>query len=271
METGDGSATDLVEQYRILSEMTSDYAYKVDIDPAGGPVLGWVSDSFVRDFGYRPVGPGQIFEHVHPSDRAGAAEEWEELLHGTAVEGEIRLIPRTGGEIWVHYRARPVADPETGRVHKIYGAMRNIDERKAAEEQWRQAEAKFRAQYQASPIPTFTWQRVGDDFVLIDFNRATEEWTKGAAARKLGRMAKQVFADVPEMIADMHEAFERGRTVTRDLRRYRVQATDEVLDLLVTMVRVPPNLVMVHTIDVTAWHRAEAEREELQQRLAEGA
>src|SRR2546423_245753 len=92
----------LLERYRILSEMASDYTFKTRIEEDGSIMLEWISDSWARDFGYRPADSQDLFEHVHPDDRRRAAAQWEELLKGRPVDGEVRLLPRAGGELWVH-------------------------------------------------------------------------------------------------------------------------------------------------------------------------
>lgn len=257
-----------LERYRILSEMTSDYAFKFRIEPDGLPVLEWISESFVRDFGFYPDEPSDIFERVHQEDRAHVAEAMQELYSGRPVEGEIRVMPGSGGELWVHYRVKPVVD-STGRVVGTYGSLQDIHDRKMAEELWRQAEARFRAQYQSSPIPTFTWQRVGDDFVLIDFNRAAEAFTRGGVSRLLGKTARQLYRDEDDIVSDLTRCFETGETIVRDMR-YRFHSIPDVRDLRVTVARVPPNLVMVHTVDLTDVKRIEAEHRELLAKLEGG-
>jgi PAS domain S-box-containing protein len=258
-----------LEHYRILSETASDYAFKIRIGPDGIPVVEWMSENWARDFGYEPESPTELFGGVHPDDHARAAQEWAELLAGRSVEGDIRLLPRSGGVLWVHHRTRPIIDPESGRVIGTYGAMQDIHERKMAEDQWRQAEARFRAQFRSSPIPTYTWQRHDDDFVLIDFNEAAQELTKGGIGRMLGRSAREMFAEDPDIMADLNRVFDTGDTLKTE-RLYRMRSTGEDRQLLVTVAKVPPNLVLVHTIDVTEWKQAEAEREALQLQLRTG-
>src|SRR5437588_6011357 len=240
-----------LEHYRILSEMASDYAFRTRIGEDGVPVLEWISDSWVRDFDYRPSGPEDIFEHVHPDDRRHVAEHWSELLAGRPIEGELRLLPRSGGELWVHYRVKPIVDTESGRVVGTYGALQDIQDRKMAEELWRQAEARFRAQYQSSPIPTFTWQRVADDFVLIDCNSAAEEFTHGAIARWLGKTSVELYRDRPDVQADLEDVFATGKTVTKDLPAYQMRTTGETKHLIATFARVSSNIVMTHVVDLT--------------------
>jgi PAS domain S-box-containing protein len=265
MNAARGSPEDELEHYRILSEMTSDYAFKFRIEPDGLPALEWISESFARDFGFVPDVPTDLFERVHPDDRRLVAGALEELYSGREAEAEVRLLPSSGGELWIHFRVKPVL--EAGRVVGTYGALQDIHDRKMAEELWRQAEARFRAQYNSSPIPTGIWQRVGDDFILIDFNRAAEELTQGGIARLLGRTARQFFGDEARVIADMQRCFDTGVTVRRELPGYRFRSTGEVKDLYVTWARVQPALLMVHILDVTEWRRAEAERNELQAKL----
>jgi PAS domain S-box-containing protein len=267
MAKGERLPPEDVEHYRILSEMASDYAFRTRIGEDGVPMIEWMSESWARDFGYRPDGEAGIFEHIHPHDHPHVVERWSELQAGRSIEGEIRVLPRSGGELWVHYRAKPILDPDTGKLIGTYGSMQDIHERKSAEELWRRAETRFRAQFQSSPIATGIWQRVGDEFILIDFNRAADQLTNGGIARLLGRTAHEFFPEGSAAIEDIGRCFETGETVRREMAGYRFRSTGEVRDLSVTWARVPPNMVMVHIIDVTEWRRAEAERRELQARL----
>ncbi len=65
-----------------------------------------------------------------------------------------------------------------------------IDERKQTEARLRESEVRFRAQYEGSPIPAFTWQRTGEDFVLVGYNNTANEVTHGEA-RKILREISQ--------------------------------------------------------------------------------
>jgi PAS domain S-box-containing protein len=255
-----------LEHYRILSETAFDYAFKTRIGPGGVPIVEWMSENWTRDFGYEVESPTELFGGVHPDDLERAAEQWTELLTGRSIEGDIRLLPRSGGLLWVHHRTRPIIDPDSGRVVGTYGTMQDINERKLAEEQWQQAEARLRVQYQSSPITTCTWQHVGEDYVLIDFNHAAEDLTKGRISKYLGLSAREMFADRPEDIADLVSVFETGEPVKKELT-YRIPGDAGEKDLYVIIAKVAPNLAIVHALDLTEQRHAEAEREELRARL----
>ena len=61
------------------------------------------------------------------------------------------------------------------------------NKQKQAEETILDSEKRFKALYQESPIPTFTWQKKGDNFFLVDFNRAAILLTKGKASQLYGK------------------------------------------------------------------------------------
>jgi hypothetical protein len=47
-------------------------------------------------------------------------------------------------------------------------------------------EDRFRKLYAGIPIPTYTWQRQGDDVVLVDYNDAASGITQGKVADFIG-------------------------------------------------------------------------------------
>lgn len=135
---------------------------------------------------------------------------------------------------------------------------REMAERIRAEDLLHRSEERFKSQYQSIPIPTFTWKKSGDNFVLIDFNRAAEKLTNGRAAFILGKFASDVYRDHPDMFEDM-----RRCGVEQDIIRREFPYQSEIFRLegyfAFTLAPVPPDLIMVHTEDITERKRAEEE------------
>ena len=132
---------------------------------------------------------------------------------------------------------------------------RQIVERSRMEEALRQSEEALRAQYRGIPVPTFTWKRSGEDFVLVDYNRATEDFTSGLISNFIGRAVSDIYRDRPDIIQDMVVSFAQTRTIRREFP-YRMFTTEEEKFIAFTSSYVPPDMIMVHMEDITESKRS---------------
>ena len=130
------------ELYSILSELPSDFAYTLRVEPDGTFVPGWVTEGFSRIGGLRP--DEELLRDwerlVHPDDRHPLLESMATVLAGQPGERELRLVTRGEGTRWVHTYSRPVRDEAQGRVARIYGAAQDITDRKRLEAQFLQSQ-----------------------------------------------------------------------------------------------------------------------------------
>ena len=123
-------------RYRMVSELTSDFAYSVRVGVDGTLVVEWVTEAYERITGFSRS-PGMVADiwHglVHPDDQAVAHEHLQTVLAGQADAREYRIV-RSDGEIrWLHNHARPAWDEELGRIVRIYAAAQDITARRQAE------------------------------------------------------------------------------------------------------------------------------------------
>jgi len=146
-----------------------------------------------------------------------------------------------------------------GTVQYYSTVMRDISERKQAEEDLRISEARFKAQYQGSPIPTFTWQKIGESFILQDFNNAALKITQGEASRFVGITAQDMYRERPDILADMEYCL-RNKTIIEK----EIISEHFIPGRLVktTYAFVPPDSILVHAEDIT-------ERRQMEQNLQE--
>ncbi len=142
------------ERYRRISELTSDFASSVLIEPDGTLRREWITDAFERITGFTPdeVGVrGEILcleeeelrarggrQLVHPADGPELERRMQLLFAGpwTASQDEFRIITRSGEIRWIRQTSRRVPDP-AGHGHRLYCAAQDVTAHKAVDEQRR--------------------------------------------------------------------------------------------------------------------------------------
>jgi PAS domain S-box-containing protein len=128
------------ERYRLISELTSDYAYALSRTADDAWQIEWFSDAFTRiTDGITPrLDRGGGWEGLlHPDDAALVERRWQELQSGRSVTTEYRIITQQGRHRWLRDRARPFWNEALQGVTRILGAARDITDQKQAEEEAR--------------------------------------------------------------------------------------------------------------------------------------
>ena len=123
---------------------------------------------------------------------------------------------------------------------------------------WKTDEDRFRALYSGIPIPTYTWQRQADDIVLLDYNDAAAKETQGKIADFVGRAAQEMYPHRPDIQEDLVQCADEGIAIERETE-YEYLTTGEKKILALKFVFVPPDLVLVHTEDITERVREQQE------------
>ncbi len=145
------------KRYRALSELASDYAYSVRIEPDGVLVLEWASDAFSRVTGFHP---GRAFalhdwqRMVPPAELALLRDRLQLLLAGQEQELEHSILTTEGEQRWVRHFARPVWDLATGQVMRLYGAAQDITAHRLAQQELHKAygELEIRVQERTADL-----------------------------------------------------------------------------------------------------------------------
>jgi PAS domain S-box-containing protein len=109
------------------------------------------------------------------------------------------------------------------------------------------------------PVPVYTWQRSGKDFVLVDHNDAADAITGGRMSDYLGTTARAMYPGRPDILEDMSRCYAEKISIQKEMV-YRFKTTEEDKTLVVKYAYVPPDLVLVHTEDIT-------ERKQVEQAL----
>jgi len=131
------------DRYRLLTENANDLVTKMDLDgrfnyvsPAVKAISGYTAEELVGRF---------ALEFIHPDDRARVARTFDAALPGPS--GwliEYRIVRKDGAVRWVEARPKLIHDPETGAPCAVTDVVRDITDRKAADDALADSEARYR-------------------------------------------------------------------------------------------------------------------------------
>ncbi len=134
---------------------------------------------------------------LHPSDRDRVLKAWHEsVLNGTPYEQEERHRGADGRYRWFLCRGVPLRDDD-GRIVRWYGTNTDIEDRKQADEELRQAEDRIRAILEFSPNWIFLKDTEGR-YLLV--NREVERVFRISQEQIKGKTDSEIFP--PEQAAE---------------------------------------------------------------------
>src|SRR5262249_22488125 len=100
------------QQHRLISELTSDYAYVCRVEPDGVIRLESVTEGFTRVTGFtlaESEARGGWASLLHPDDLESARQDvGRTLAEGRGLVRELRLLTKAGQTRWIRFSAQPV-------------------------------------------------------------------------------------------------------------------------------------------------------------------
>jgi PAS domain-containing protein len=163
-----------------------------------------------------------------------------------SAQREYKLKTKTGDYIFIETYSIPLK--KNGRLYGILGIAKNITKRKKTAQKLKESAEMFIALFKEGPIPTYTWRKIGDDFILIDFNNAADKITQGHVEAFLGTNASEMYKDRPDILNDLHLCINENTHITREMK-YKYNFSKDEKYLLVNYGYVGPDLIIVSTED----------------------
>ena len=117
------------QRYRAITELTSDYAYLLRIDPDGRVIYEWVDERFSEISGYTLEAlqcQGGWTNLIHDEGSSMASQRQPRWLAGQSDVSKFRIRTQCGEEHWVRDYTCPVRDGNQVAVVHVYGAGQDI-------------------------------------------------------------------------------------------------------------------------------------------------
>ncbi len=163
--------------YRSILEQASDGIFiadpggrYVEINPSGCAMLGYTRDELLEK---------KMSDLISPEDLGKTPLRMDELRQGKVVLSERRMIRKDGSLLPVEISARMLSD---GRLQ---GILRDITERKEAEEKLRATRELFQKSFHFSPLPAVLSKLLEN--TIIDVNSSFEELFGYTRAEMIGK------------------------------------------------------------------------------------
>jgi PAS domain S-box-containing protein len=192
------------EKYQIISGVTSDFVFSCIKDPKGKFVIDWMAGATEKLFGY----PKSEIKNrgcwkftIHPQDLPIFQKKVIGLKPGRSHTSELRIIHKNGQTRWIQISVRMEQERSNPANHRLYGACRDITQRKNAEEIIRNAEEKYKQLFNSIPSGVAVYKPVdnGKNFVLVDFNHTAEKIEKTQKREILGKKVTDIFPGVKKL------------------------------------------------------------------------
>ena len=221
IEIGERSRADAAlrvsqERYRLISELTSDYAYALNRTVDGDWHIEWCSDAFTRITGGmtpRLDQAGSWAGLLHPEDVGVMERRWQQLQSGHSVTTEYRIVTKDGRHRWLRDRARPVWNETTQGVSRILGAARDVTDRKQAEEEARRHQEALAHVSRLSTLGELTGQ------LAHELNQPL--CTVVGNAQTAQRLLRLPVLDVAELSGALDDIVAAGKHAGEVIRRLR--------------------------------------------------
>ncbi len=104
--------------------------------------------------------------------------------------------------------------------------------------------------FDSFPNPAYVWQKIEDDFILIDYNAAAEKEQNIDIKNLLNTPASEFFKETPLILQKMNECMLQKQGEIKEIK-YAPQANDKLNYLSINFFLVPDDLIIIYINDIS--------------------
>ncbi len=222
--------------------------YFIDINQQWLDTLGYERNEVV----------GKWFgDFLTPTYKDGFRQRFPIFKEQGHIHSEFEMIHKNGNVLFIAFDGKIGYDSH-GDFKQTHCILQDITERKLVETKLKESKELYSAVYKAIPVPTYTWKAVEKDLVLIEFNDAAYEITSGKITEFIGKNAKTIYYENQKILDNLYSCLLEKNSFEIEMDYY-FQSIKQNKILNVKYAFAPPDLVIVHTEDITERRRAEDE------------
>ena len=122
--------------------------------------------------------------------------------------------------------------------------LRHMDEMIQTEKE------RLKIQYRLTNIPTITWQKKGDDFIIADYNITMEDFTDGLIGNFLDKPASIIYENRPDLRLHLNTCLNNHDLIKLETP-YQMFTNKKQKIIGFTFIYMPPDSVISHMEDIT--------------------
>jgi PAS domain S-box-containing protein len=193
-------------RYRIVSQITSDFAYSFKGLPDNTWVCEWITEAFTNITGYIPkkipTSGSLQFDCIHPDDVEMLLEQIQLRSSSCKEVSEYRIITKSGEIRWLWDCRQVVWDDFQNRAVGIYGACQDITQHKLVQAKLCETNQVLQGLIKALPLA----------IVGVDTNSVVTVWN-GVAEQVFGWKESEVVGELLPIVpsdenVDFHAMFQ---------------------------------------------------------------
>ncbi len=195
------------ENYRRISELTSDYIYSSYVTPSGAIIDQWATANLSRITGYSfeelPSGENGWFNLIYPEDLPAFTQFINERI-STNQPGtiEYRIVTKQGEIRWICDRIQPEWDDREARVVRLLGATEDITSRKQALSALRENNDRLTLALDLAKIGSWDWNMLTNETIWASNHESIFGYESGTPRRSFSDWSSRVHPeDLPRIKA----------------------------------------------------------------------